>query len=116
MSIGSNNVENHPLSSRWVERAQDRGATWIVVDPRFTRSAAQADIYGRIRPGSDLAFYGGLINYILSKKLYHRDYIVAFTNAAWSTTRKSGIRPTARPSRGFVNRACPNSRRPTSRS
>lgn len=82
LSIGSNNVENHPLSSRWVERAQERGATWIVVDPRFTRSAAQADIYGRIRPGSDLAFYGGLINYILTKKLYHRDYVVAFTNAA----------------------------------
>ena len=50
LTIGSNNVENHPLSSRWVERAQDRGATWIVVDPRYSRSAAQADIYGRLRP------------------------------------------------------------------
>lgn len=82
LSIGSNNVENHPLSSRWVERAQDRGATWIVVDPRYTRSAAQADIYGRIRPGSDLAFYGGLINYILTHDRFHRDYVVNYTNAA----------------------------------
>lgn len=82
MSIGSNNVENHPLSSRWVERAQDRGATWIVVDPRYTRSAANADIYARIRPGTDLAFYGGLINYILSNNLWQHEYVINFTNAA----------------------------------
>ena len=82
MSIGSNNVENHPLSSRWVERAQDRGATWIVVDPRYNRSAANADIYGRIRPGTDIAFYGGLINYILSHDLYQKEYVLNFTNAA----------------------------------
>ena len=82
MSIGSNNVENHPLSSRWVERAQDKGATWIVIDPRYSRSAAQADIYARIRPGTDLAFYGGLINYILQNELYHKDYVINYTNAA----------------------------------
>lgn len=82
MSIGSNNVENHPLSSRWVERAQDKGATWIVVDPRYSRSAAQADIYARIRPGTDLAFYGGLINYILSNNLYQKEYMLHYTNAA----------------------------------
>ena len=39
MTIGSNNVENHPVSSKWVQKALDRGATWIVVDPRYTRSA-----------------------------------------------------------------------------
>ena len=76
MSIGSNNVENHPLSSRWVERAQDKGATWIVVDPRYSRSAARADIYARIRPGSDLAFYGGLINYILQNDLFQKEYVL----------------------------------------
>ena len=82
MSIGSNNVENHPLSSRWVERAQDKGATWIVVDPRYSRSAARADIYARIRPGSDLAFYGGLINYILQNDLFQKEYVLHYTNAA----------------------------------
>ena len=75
-------MENHPLSSRWVERAQDKGAKWIVVDPRYTRSAARADIYGRIRPGTDIAFYGGLIKYILDNNLYHKDYIIHYTNAA----------------------------------
>lgn len=82
MTIGSNNVENHPLSSRWVERAQDKGATWIVIDPRYSRSAAQADIYGRVRPGTDIAFFGGLINYILSNDLYQKEYVLNYTNAA----------------------------------
>ena len=82
MSIGSNIVEYHPLSSRWVERAQDKGAKWIVVDPRYSRSAAQADIYARIRPGTDIAFYGGLIRYIIENKLYQKEYILHYTNAA----------------------------------
>ncbi|MDO5532685.1 molybdopterin-dependent oxidoreductase [Sutterella sp.] len=82
MTTGSNNSENHPLSSRWVQRAQDKGATWIVIDPRFTRSAKNADIYGRIRPGTDIAFFGGFISYIIENKLYQKDYILNYTNAA----------------------------------
>lgn len=82
LTIGSNNVENHPLSSRWVERAQDKGATWIVVDPRYSRSAAQADIYGRLRPGTDIAFFGGMINYILQNELWQKEYVLNYTNAA----------------------------------
>ena len=55
LTIGSNNVENHPVSSKWVQRALDNGATWIVVDPRYTRSAEMADIYCPIRSGTDIA-------------------------------------------------------------
>ena len=51
MTIGSNNVENHPVSSKWVQRALDNGATWIVVDPRYTRSAEMASS-GRTSPSS----------------------------------------------------------------
>lgn len=47
---------------KWVNRALDKGAKWIVVDPRFTRTAAHADVYCPIRPGTDIAFYGGMIN------------------------------------------------------
>lgn len=83
MTIGSNNVENHPLSSRWVHRAVDRGATWIVVDPRFTRSAAQADMFAGIRPGTDIAFFGGLISYIIENGLYQKEYVKNYTNAAY---------------------------------
>jgi formate dehydrogenase major subunit len=81
--IGSNAAENHPASMIWVHEAQDkRGAKVIVVDPRFTRTASQADLYAPIRSGTDIAFFGGMIKYILDNELYHKDYVVAYTNAA----------------------------------
>ncbi|WP_282163732.1 molybdopterin-dependent oxidoreductase [Turicimonas muris] len=83
LSIGANNVENHPLSSRWVHKAVDKGAKWIVVDPRFNRTASQADIFAHIRPGTDIAFFGGMINYILSNNLYQKEYVKAYTNATY---------------------------------
>lgn len=83
MNTGSNNVENHPLSSLWTRRAHENGATWIVVDPRYTRTAEVADIYCPIRPGTDIAFYGGLINYILQNDLWHKEYVLNYTNAAF---------------------------------
>ena len=83
MTIGSNNVENHPVSSKWVQKALDRGATWIVVDPRYTRSAEMADIYCPIRSGTDIAFYGGLFNYILEHDLWQHEYVLNYTNASY---------------------------------
>jgi len=56
MINGSNAAENHPISMKWVQVAKDRGAKVIVVDPRFTRSAAVADLYVPIRTGSDMAY------------------------------------------------------------
>src|SRR4029078_6974241 len=52
-------------------------------DPRFTRTSAVADTYVPIRAGSDIAFLGGGINYILSYALEFREYVEAFTNAAF---------------------------------
>jgi formate dehydrogenase major subunit len=78
---GGNPAENHPASFRWVLAAKDKGAKLIVVDPRFNRSAAKADIFAHIRPGTDIAFFGGLINYILENKLYHEEYVKNYTNA-----------------------------------
>ncbi len=81
--IGSNCAENHPASMTWIHDAMDnRGAKLIVVDPRFTRTATQADIYIPVRSGTDLAFYGGFYKYILENELYHHDYVLHFTNAA----------------------------------
>jgi formate dehydrogenase-N alpha subunit len=81
--IGSNAAENHPASMLWVHKAMDeRGAKLIVVDPRFTRTASRADIYAPIRSGTDIAFFGGMINYIFDNELYHKDYVVHYTNAA----------------------------------
>ncbi len=83
MTIGSNNVENHPVSAKWVQKALDRGATWIVVDPRYTRSAEMADIYCPIRSGTDIAFYGGLYNYIIENDLWQHEYVLNYTNASY---------------------------------
>ena len=83
MIIGCNPAENHPVSFKWITKAMDQGAKLIVVDPRFTRSAAKADLYVRLRPGTDIALMGGLINYVLENNLFHKDYVANYTNAAF---------------------------------
>src|SRR5205085_9170633 len=63
--------------------AKERGATIIHVDPHFSRTSQLADIYAPIRVGSDIAFLGGLINYILQNELYFKEYVLAYTNATF---------------------------------
>jgi anaerobic selenocysteine-containing dehydrogenase len=73
-----------PAAFKWViEAKKDRKAKLIVVDPRFTRSAAVSDFYAPIRAGSDIAFLGGVINYLLSNNKIHHDYVKNYTNAAF---------------------------------
>ncbi len=82
--MGGNPAENHPCGFKWAIKArQERGAKIICVDPRFNRTAAVSDIFLQIRPGSDIAFMGGLINYVLQNKKYNEEYIKHFTNAAY---------------------------------
>ena len=57
-------AENHPVGFQWVMEARERGAKVIHVDPRFTRTSAVATMHVPIRPGTDIAFLGGIINYI----------------------------------------------------
>jgi formate dehydrogenase major subunit len=61
--------------------AKERGATIIHVDPRFSRTSQHADIYASIRVGTDIAFLGGIINYVLQNDLYFKEYVQAYTNA-----------------------------------
>ena len=81
--IGSNAAENHPISFKWVTKAKENGAKLINVDPRFTRTSSKADIYSKMRSGTDIAFIGGIINYCLDNELYHKDYVVEYTNASF---------------------------------
>jgi formate dehydrogenase major subunit len=81
--MGANPAENHPISFRWVTKAKEAGAKVIVVDPRFTRSASKADVYAPLRSGTDIAFLGGMINYIVQNNLYFEEYVVNYTNAAF---------------------------------
>ena len=75
-------AENHPVGFQWVMQAKERGAKIIHVDPRFTRTSAMADIHATIRPGSDIAFLGGLIRYIIENHRYFAEYVLAYSNAA----------------------------------
>jgi formate dehydrogenase major subunit len=75
-------AEAHPVGFQWVVEAKARGAKVIHVDPRFTRTSALADTHVPIRAGSDIAFLGGIVNYILSNELDFREYLLAYTNAA----------------------------------
>jgi formate dehydrogenase major subunit len=78
--MGSNMAENHPIAFRFVMQAKERGAMIIHADPRFTRTSAMCDLYAPVRAGSDLAFLGGLINYILERDLWFKEYVLNYTN------------------------------------
>ena len=78
---GSNVAENHPMAFKWIRVAQENGAKIIHVDPRYTRTSATADVYARIRPGTDAAFLNTMINHILVHKLYDEDFVTTHTNA-----------------------------------
>jgi formate dehydrogenase major subunit len=86
--MGSNAAENHPISFKWVTKAMERGAKLIHVDPRFSRTSAKADIYAPIRSGTDIAFLGGMISYVINDieqhpNNYNMEYIKQYTNAAF---------------------------------
>lgn len=86
--IGSNAAENHPISFKWVLQAQDRGAKVVHVDPRYSRTSSKADMYVRIRTGTDIAFMGGMIYHILEDMRrnpgnYNLEYVQQYTNAAY---------------------------------
>jgi len=87
MAIGSNCAENHPAAFGHIMKAKERGAKLISVDPRFTRTSARADIYAPLRSGTDIAFVGGMIKYVLDDMdknpgNYNMTYVTEYTNAA----------------------------------
>src|SRR5579864_8390283 len=82
--MGGNPAENHPCGFKWaIEAKRVRNAKMLVVDPRFTRTAATADLFVQIRAGSDIAFLGGMIRYAIENHRLAKDYLVNYTNAAF---------------------------------
>ena len=81
--MGSNAAEHHPISFKWVLRAKDRGATVMHVDPKFSRTSARSDFHVPLRSGTDVAFLGGMVKYILDNEKYFKEYVVEYTNAAF---------------------------------
>src|SRR5216684_6497796 len=82
--MGGNPAENHPCGFKWpIEAKKTRNAKMIVIDPRFTRTAAVADLFVQIRAGTDIACLGGFINYAIQNNRIAKDYIVNYTNASF---------------------------------
>jgi formate dehydrogenase major subunit len=92
--MGSNMAENHPVAFRWPMKAKvEHGAKIIHIDPRFTRTSAVADIYAPLRAGSDIAFLGGVIHYVLNSERWNtdpffREWALSYTNAATLITEE----------------------------
>src|SRR5690349_10915309 len=84
--MGSNMAEAHPVAFRWALKAREAGGVLIHIDPRFTRTSALADVHVAIRAGSDVAFLGGVLRYIIENERYFREYVLKYTNASFIIT------------------------------
>src|SRR4051794_2542805 len=82
----------HPAGFRWALKARGKGGEVVHVAPRCPRTSALSDVYVGIRAGSDIAFLGGLINYVLTHERWFKDYVLAYTNA--STLIEEGFEDT----------------------
>ena len=92
LAMGGNPAENHPVGFKWfMEARRTRNAKLVAVDPRFTRTAAVADLYAPIRPGTDIAFLLGIIRYAIETKRFHEDYVKLHTNAPFIVGEKFGF-------------------------
>lgn len=90
--MGGNPAEAHPCGFKWViEAKKQRKAKLVVVDPRFNRTASVADYYAPIRPGSDIAFLSGVIQYLLSNDKIHHEYVKHYTNASFLIDERFGL-------------------------
>jgi len=82
--MGGNAAEAHPCGFKWVTEAKAHNkARLIVVDPRFTRSASVADVYAPIRTGTDIAFLGGVVNYLLTNDKIQQEYVRNYTDLSF---------------------------------
>ena len=75
MFLGSNAAEAHPVSMLHTLHAKENGCKVIVVDPRYTRTAAKADMYVRHRSGSDVAFLFGVLHHVFKNGWEDKEYI-----------------------------------------
>jgi formate dehydrogenase major subunit len=80
--MGGNPAENHPCGFKWaIEAKKTRNARIVAVDPRFTRTAAVADLYSPIRVGSDIAYLLGIVRHALETGRFHEEYVRLHTSA-----------------------------------
>jgi formate dehydrogenase major subunit len=84
LAMGGNPAENHPCGFKWtIEAKRTRNAKLVVVDPRFTRTAAVADVYAPLRPGTDIVFLNGIIRHALATGRFHEEYVRIHTSGPY---------------------------------
>jgi formate dehydrogenase major subunit len=89
LCMGGNPAENHPCGFKWaIEAKKTRNAKLVVVDPRFTRTAAVGDLYASVRPGTDIAFLNGIIRHALTTGRFHEEYVKLHTNGPYVISEK----------------------------
>ena len=81
--MGGNPAEDHPIAMNWLARAKERGTYILHVDPRFNRTSSIADVFAKLRSGTDIAFVGGMINYAIEQNRIQEEYVREYTNASW---------------------------------
>ena len=81
--MGGNPAEDHPIAMNWLARAKEQGTYILHVDPRFNRTSSIADVFAKLRSGTDIAFVGGMINYAIEHNRIHEEYVREYTNASW---------------------------------
>ena len=81
--MGGNPAEDHPIAMNWLTRTKERGAYVLHVDPRFNRTSSIADVFAKLRSGTDIAFVGGMINYAIANNRIQQEYVREYTNASW---------------------------------
>ena len=112
--LGSNAAEAHPVAMQHILRAKEGGSKMIVVDPRFTRTAAHADIYARIRSGTDIPFIYGLLWHVFKNGWEDKDFIPRGSTPWMISARKCRNGPPKRlkMSPASLKRRCSRSPRP----
>ena len=81
--MGGNPAEDHPIAMNWLTRTKERGAYILHVDPRFNRTSSIADVFAKLRSGTDIAFVGGMIRYAIEHNRIQQEYVREYTNASW---------------------------------
>ena len=81
--MGGNPAEDHPIAMNWLARAKERGTYILHVDPRFNRTSSIADVFAKLRSGTDIAFVGGMIHYAIEHNRIQEEYVREYTNASW---------------------------------
>jgi formate dehydrogenase-N alpha subunit len=81
--MGGNPAEDHPIAMNWLTHTKERGAHVLHVDPRFNRTSSIADVFAKLRSGTDIAFVGGMINYAIAHNRIQQEYVREYTNASW---------------------------------